>query len=955
MHKKVWAGFIALCALISPLYGQSKKSQWVDSVFNTLDLDAKIGQIMVVAADSYNPQLMERQVAQIKKYKIGGIVFTKGGPVSQANITNYFQQQTTVPLLIGMNAVEGLGSVLDSTMRFPSPIMLGSLRDDSLLFFLGAETGRQLTALGVNMNLGPSANVNASATSYGQNQEKATAKAIAYQRGLSTTNILSIPTFTQDESALLPLQQLLNNGAAGLTIQYRTDFTLPDHKKLLTSELTNVSNALLTHFSPYSIKSKTGFKGLVLSTIPDIRKHNKKFKAGDSEVFLLKSGNDMLLFPDNINAAVRRLRRALRKDKDLQSRLDESVKKILTVKFDAGLSKKKIVQIENLVPRLNTPASSIFQAALFERSVVVAKDEQHFLPVKQLDDVSFASLSIGIEKENPLTTYLSKYTAFTHYKLQAGDNIDELVRNLSKHTWVIVSIYARAGALENIYFQMLQDLRAQTKVIVVNMGSSTNLARVDAMPAVIQAYTDHELIQQFVPQLIFGAKSADATMPVSVSEKIKQGDGVQTSLFERMGYSAAETQGLDSKTLDKIARVAQEAIDQKAAPGSQVLVARHGKIIYEESFGAQTYENGIPVNDHTIYDLASVTKVMATLQAVMFLYDKGMIDIYKKASVYLPELANTNKKDIVIKDILTHQAGLTPFLLMWPQTAKGDTLLPYYYSSTRSEAYPLHVAPDLYASPVMKDSIWQWIVNSPMLNKPPRTPYAPRYSDLGFMILHRMIERMVNQPIEDFLSQNVYEPLGANSVGFLPLKRFAAQQIAPTEIDTIFRNATVVGTVHDERAAMLGGVAGHAGLFGSGLDLLKLGQMLLQEGSYGGLQFYYPQTIELFAQKQFENSTRGLGWAKPGDPNSPSSRFGSTRAFGHTGFTGTCIWIDPEFDLVFVFLSNSRFPNRSGKLNTTNIRSRIQDLIYQSIFNYCQYGENEPDRKLMEYVRKTSN
>jgi CubicO group peptidase (beta-lactamase class C family) len=346
---------------------------------------------------------------------------------------------------------------------------------------------------------------------------------------------------------------------------------------------------------------------------------------------------------------------------------------------------------------------------------------------------------------------------------------------------------------------------------------------------------------------------------------------------------------------------------------------------------------------------------MGTLQAVMFLQEKGIIDIYKKASVYLPELATTNKKDITVKDILTHQSGLAPFLLMWPQTVHGDTLLPHYYATTQSEVYPLQVAPGLYASPVIQDSIWQWVLKSALLNKPARTPYTPRYSDLGFMILHRMVERLINQPIQDFLNQNLYEPLGSATVGYLPLTRFPATQIAPTELDTIFRKSIVLGTVHDERAAMLGGVAGHAGLFGSGSDLIKIGQMLLQKGSYGGQYFYRPETIDLFAQKQFENSTRGLGWAKGGDPNSPSSRLISPKAFGHTGFTGTCIWIDPEFDLVFVFLSNSRFPHRSGKLNTINIRSRMQDIVYQSIFNYCQYGENHAEGKLMQYLNRTTN
>jgi beta-N-acetylhexosaminidase len=950
MQKKVWLGLIALLALISPLYAQSEKTRWVDSVFNTLDLDGKIGQLMIVPVESHaDAQALEKQLNQIKKQKIGSIVFTSGGPRAQLNITNTLQAYD-VPLLIGTKGETSL----DSVAAFPPSLMLGSLRDDSLLYFTGSEISKRFMRLGVHFTLGPNADVNNSINAFGENESNVASKAIAYQNGLRTTSILSIPTFTQTTTAsMVPLQQLLRNGSAGVVMDPQIPFAPPDRGKLLKSKLTVVSNALLTHYSPSALKKKTNFDGLVITSIPNIEFLNKKFRMGDAEVILFKAGNDMLLFPKNTNTVIRRLRRALRKDKVLQSQLEATVKKILSVKYDAGLNKKATHSGDNLIAQLNTPAVLSLQKALFEKSVVVVKNE-HALPIQQIDNVSFASLSIGGLRENILTTYLTKYAPFDHYKFQVTEDTVGLEQNLVKHDWVVVAVYPTTPGLENLYPALIQKISNQTNVIVVAMGSPTELSRVETMPTIIQAYTDHELVQQFIPQLIFGAKKADAVLPITVSS-LNQGQGVQTSSLHRIGYAVAEAEGVDSKTLLKIASIAREAIEQKAAPGCQVIVARHGKIVYEKSFGAQTYDNGNPINDQTIYDLASVSKVMGTLQGVMFLYEKGLIDIYKKASVYLPELQTTNKKDIILKDVLTHQSGLAPFLLMWPQTAKGDTLLPYYYSTTRSEAYPLHVAPDLYASTPMKDSIWSWIVKSDMLNHPPRTPYTPRYSDLGFMIMHRLVERLTNQPMEDFLSQNLYEPLGANTVGYIPLNRFPPYQIAPTETDTIFRKATVIGTVHDERAAMLGGVAGHAGLFGSAVDLIKVGQMLLQGGSYGGQQYYRPETIELFAQKQFENSTRGLGWAKPGDPNSPSSRFGSTRAFGHTGFTGTCIWMDPEFDLVFVFLSNSRFPYRSAKLNTTNIRSRIQDTIYQSIFNYCQYGDQEPDRKLMEYLRKTSN
>jgi CubicO group peptidase (beta-lactamase class C family) len=299
---------------------------------------------------------------------------------------------------------------------------------------------------------------------------------------------------------------------------------------------------------------------------------------------------------------------------------------------------------------------------------------------------------------------------------------------------------------------------------------------------------------------------------------------------------------------------------------------------------------------------------------------------------------NTNKKDITLIDMLTHQSGLVPFVPMWTQTVKDSAFMTEYYHTERTSEYPLQVAPGLFAKNLLRDSVWSWVVKSKMQEKPARTPYPYRYSDLGLMIMKQLAERLLNQPIDEFLRQNVYEPLGATTTGFNPLDHYPESRIAPTEIDKIYRKTLVVGTVHDERAAMMGGVSGHAGLFSTGTDLIKLGQMLLQEGSYGGIQYYKPETVRLFANKQFEDSRRGIGWDKPllSDWSSPTSLKASPLTFGHTGFTGTCMWIDPEFDLVYVFLSNRTFPDRNGKLLNANIRSRIQDAIYQSIFDYCQ-------------------
>ena len=985
MQKKVWIGIIMLMALVSPLCGQTPKSQWVDSVFNTLDLYGKIGQILMVPADSYaDKATIDKITTQIKRFNIGGIVFTKGGPVSQVKMTNYFQRQTKIPLLIGMNAESGLGTALDSTMQFPSPMVLGSIQDDSLLYFLGGEIGKQLKQLGVHVNFGPTSDLNIPSHDksksnpvpyYGENQNAVAGKVVAYHYGIKSQNILSVAkrspdyglvvknveienqadpashSITADPNHAYPLTQLINEGADGVLTTYEPG-TFSEKPKVYNTPAEVISRAMPLMYSGGNIKRQLKFDGLVFSFIPTIQL-KKKLLPNDPEITAFKAGNDVLLFPENVGATVRKLRKVIRKDKALENQLDESVRKILATKYDAGLNEKITISGENVPVQIVKPSLAALHSTVYEKSVVIVKDNQHVLPLKQLDNKTFASISIGANVGNTFTSYLSKYTPIIHYSLNAGDDVATLAQNLSSYNYIIVGIFQGAANLENVYREFLQQLGNKSNVIVVMMDSPLKLAQIDHMPTIIQAYSDLQVIQQYVPQVIFGAVKSDGSLPVTVSDSVRAGAGIQTSALARLSYSTPEMEGLDSKVMNRIASVANEAIVQKSAPGCQVLIARHGKIIYDKCFGSQTYDNKSPITDQTIYDLASVSKVMGTLQVVMFLQEKGLIDIYKKASVYLPELLNTNKKDIIIKDVLAHQSGLAPFLLMWPQTVKGDTLLAHYYAPMRDENYPLQVAPGLFASPAIQDSVWHWLLKSDMLPKPPRTPYATRYSDLGFMIMHRLVERIINQPINDFLNQNLYEPLGSGTVGYLPLTRFPAAQIAPTEIDTLYRKTTVVGTVHDERAAMLGGVAGHAGLFGNASDLMKIAQMLLQKGSYGGQTFYKPETIELFAQKQFENSTRGLGWAKPGDTSSPSSRLESPKTFGHTGFTGTCVWMDPEFDVVFIFLSNSRFPNRSGKLNTTNIRSRIQDTVYQSIFNHCQYGENEPDRELMEYLRKT--
>jgi beta-N-acetylhexosaminidase len=971
MTKKVWILSSLIICTFFHLFGQSDKARWVDSVFQSLSFEAKIGQLIMMPVDAYaEPQERNRIDDLITSYGIGGVVFTRGGPVTQTRLTRHFQSVSTLPLLIGLNAEEGLGSTLDSTMIFPQTLMLGAMQNDSLLFQFGREVGRQMKALGVHITFAPTADLSTTFQSddlvshtFGDNPERVAQSAVAYMKGLQSAGVIPVakhyPSYglkvkeyskgapvmvlaQDDKTVLYPLQQLFDNGCTAVLSSYAHDPIFPDRRKRLVSRKKIVPTALPSLYTADFLKKDLHFNGLVFSYVPDIKLILKKFQPGDSEIYAFLAGNDILLFPQNIAATVRKLRRQIKKNPGLNTQLNDRVKKVLSFKYEAGLNKILVEQSkENLLEDINTVDARIFRQTLYERSITIVKNDDELLPIKNLEANTFASISIGERKENEFSDYLSRYTAFDHYQFhQPDEDTVALLRELKKYSVVVAAIFLPSTGVQDEYPQLLQTLSRHTNLIVCNLGPVSKISLFENIPSMVQAYVDDGDMRRSLPQVLFGGLPSSGNLPLTINQTIREGAGIKTSSIGRLSYAIPEAAGISSSALERIDNIAREAIETKATPGCQVIIVKSGKVVFEKSYGWQTYDNQVPVTHETIYDLASLTKVLATLQSVMFLYDKGMIDLDKKVSAYLPELKATNKKDIILKDILTHQAGLMPFIPLWQNTMKdAKEFLPLYYSHSNSSHYPFQVAPGLYASPVLKDSLWKWTFDSKMLEKPPRTPYTLRYSDIGFWILHRLAENMLNQPIDHFLTQNLYEPIGAATTGYLPLQRFNSTVIAPTELDTIFRRSMIAGTVHDERAAMLGGVAGHAGLFSNALDVAKLGQMLLQKGSYGGIQYIKPETVELFTAKQFETSRRGLGWDRPlqSDWAGPTSLFASTRTFGHTGFTGTCIWIDPEFELVYVFLSNRVYPDRNSKLISSNIRSRIQDVIYQAIFEYCQY------------------
>jgi CubicO group peptidase (beta-lactamase class C family)/beta-glucosidase-like glycosyl hydrolase len=955
MGKKV---FITFCFYIIFLTGltQDLKTRWVDSVFQELNTSEKIGQLFMISASAYSSSdELDDLNSLVRKYQVGGVLITRGGPISHSHLVNTLQATSKVPLFIGMHAEWGLGQSLDSVIQFQKAMQLAALRDDTLIYRLGQEIAREMKLLGIHINFAPNADMDIRIQPYPQalryfsdSKERVAAKALSFMKGLQHEGVLacaihpaslqkineldsslfvSIPPL--DTVGLYPYRKMVHAGLQGL---------LTSHLHLYPHS-TAAPNSKTQIFISEILNKNLGFRGLNFADIPNLQKAAGKQQHGAIERLALEVGNDILINPDDISAAIRAISKEIRSNKILKARLNDAVRKILSAKYDAGLAQKKRISTDNLLLQLNAPQAKLLRHQISEATVTLLSNRNNTVPIQRIENRKFISVSIGREEQNEFTRYLSKYASFEHLSIRLPQDTAQVRARLNAADVIVVGVFPMSSSMIKEVAPFIQSLTKRKEVIVSHFGNPTELQYLKDVPALLVGYTDQTEVPKMAAQIIFGAMNAKGQFPVTLAG-FKEGYGISSETTDRLAYSLPEAAGIDSKTLSKIEAIAREAIEIGATPGSHVLVAKDGKVVYEQSNGYLTYENKIPVSDQTIYDLASVTKVSATLQTVMFMQEKGLIDVNKKISVYLPELKKSNKKDFTIKDILTHQAGLWPFLPFWSQTLKDGRQLPQYYSSAGSEEYPFPVAENLFAHKSMKDSLWSWIIKAKVREKTPRTSYTYTYSDMGFYILQHLAEKILNQPMDGFLEQNLYEPLGAYGLGYLPLRKFPQSLIAPTENDVLFRKKLLTGYVHDQGAAMHGGIAGHAGLFGSANDLAKLGQMLLQKGSYGGHQYFKPETVELFTTKQYETSRRGLGWDKPtsSDWNGPTTLLASNKTFGHTGFTGTCIWVDPEFNLVFIYLSNRVYPDMTNnRLLSANIRPRIQEVIYKAIFNYRQF------------------
>lgn len=939
-----------------------QEAAWVDSVFSTLSEDQKIGQLFMVAAYSSGAEMNAQRIERlISEYHLGGIIFSKGDPVSQANLTNFFQKISKVPLLIGMDAEYGLGMRLRSVKDLPQHMTMGAVSDARLAYQMGVQIAKQCRRLGVHLNFGPVVDVNSNPMNpiigqraFGENRENVTRKGIAYMKGMQHTGVIACAKHfpghgdTQDDShyslpvishggerlenvELYPFRQLIADSVMSVLVGH-LQVPFYDNKPATVSE------KIVTRL----LKNEMGFQGLVFTDALNMKGITRIIRPGELEVQALQAGNDVLLFSESMIEATRRIKEAIQSGQLSQADIDTKVKKILKAKYFAGLNRWKPIDTQHLQEDLNGIDSELFRHQAYEQAVTLVKNQLNRIPFTHLDTTRFVSVAIGADSDNDFQKTLSNYASFKHYTIGKSEeqNFSNLLSKLDTAQVVVLSLHQMSYSPRRNFgvSRTVQDfvarLQEKTNVVLCVFGSPYALKFFSDVPNVLCAYEDVSAAHTAAAQVLFGALPARGKLPVSAGD-FMVGTGIRTELAGRLAYSFPENVGLSSIKLQKIDQIVSQAITEQAFPGCQVLVARKGKVVYRKNFGRLSYDNLFePVKDNTVYDLASVTKVAATLQSVMLLSERKLLQITEKASQYLPELKGTNKESLTIQDILLHRAGLVAYVPFWERTVSRTDFKPVFYASARSDAYPLPVADSLYASPVIRDSVWRWVIKSPLINRRDRDGGYPFvYSDLGLMIMQKVVEKLTNQPLDAFVKQNFYEPLGMNRTAYNPLQHGIPRwEIAPTEHDNAFRERKLRGTVQDQQAAMLGGVSGHAGLFSTANDLAILMQMNLQLGYYGGHRYFMPSTLPSFTQN--DKGHRGLGWDKRPDDGQSSyvSDKVSMSSFGHSGYTGTMVWADPEKELVFVFLSNRVHPSASNnKINTLKVRRRVQEVVYESI------------------------
>jgi beta-glucosidase-like glycosyl hydrolase/CubicO group peptidase (beta-lactamase class C family) len=938
------------------------KGSWADSVFNSLTPDERIAQLFMVAAYSNKGLDHVKSVQKlVETNKIGGLIFFKGTPTSEAKLTNYYQSKAKTPLFIAIDGEWGVSMRLDSTTLYPRQMMLGAIQDDALIYEMGKQIAEQCKILGIHINFAPVIDINNNPNnpvinnrSFGELKEQVTRLGIAYMKGMQDNNIIAcgkhfpghgdtdsdshktLPIINHDYNRidsleLYPFKQLINEGLMSMMVAH-----------LYIPKLDNTTNQAST-LSPKIVngllKDSLGFEGLIFTDALNMKGVSKYYAPGIVDVKAILAGNDILLFPEDVPVGIAEIKKAIAKGEITQSEIDARCLKILKAKEWSGLNNYKPIDLDQLVENLNPIKNEVLNRKLADNSITLLQNNKSILPIKNLDTLKTVYLNIGGTSNNEFYQTMNFYTKVPQIQVPrslSSESEAKILKQLEKYDRIIIGFHRTNNSPKRNFgitiqaINMHNKLAAKKDIITVIFGNPYVLESFkdqSETEGLIVAYQDTEHTRKSAAELVFGGIVPKGKIPVTCSDQFPSNMGLTYENTTRVHFVIPEEINFPTENLNRIDQIVKSGIKMGAYPGCQVVAIKSGNVFYNKSFGHHTYNKKRKVEWNTVYDIASITKIAATTYSLMKLTDDTVIDINKTLNYYLPEIVDsTPYKNVVIREMLAHQAGFVSWIPFYTKTLKNGKPDPVFYNKDSSAYYNLKVAKDLYITSTYQDSIFKKITSTSLRKK------RYKYSDIGYYFLKAIIEKQTNLSLDQYTKQNIYKPMGLQHIGYHPLNRFDKKQIPPTVNDTIFRNQIIHGDVNDQGAAMQGGFGGHAGLFTNALDLGVLMYSLINEGNYGSENYVRQSTIKDFTKAQFPSTNRrGAGFDKPVRSLSggPTCSQVSLSSFGHSGFTGTITWADPENEIVYVFLSNRTFPNDQNWLIVKkNIRTDIQDVIY---------------------------
>ena len=972
MIKKILFLVLLLnCALLEaqnldPLQTNDVKAQtkWVDSLMNKMTIDEKIGQLFMVQAYSNKDENHSACIdSLIENYHIGGLIFMQGTPEKQAVLTNNYQSNSKIPLLIGFDGEWGLDMRLKDTYRFPWNMTLGAITDNKLLEDFGAQLGKQCKRLGIHINFAPVVDININPEnpiignrSFGENRENVTQKALAFVKGMQSQNVLSnakhfpghgdtasdshksLPILDfdfkrLDSIELYPYKKLIDNNLTSVMVAHLSVKGLEENKDCPTS----LSYMVITKL----LKERLNFEGLILTDALNMKGVSNYAELGEINLEALLAGNDILLIPTDVPLAVDTIKAALKEKLITTERINFSVRKILKAKYWAGLNKYKSIELANLQQDLNSIEDELLHRNLVENSITLLKNESVIFPIQHLERKKIAYVKLGDANHSDFLNMLKNYAEVDEI---SNDTLDVLMNELKPYNLVIVGFHKSNDSPWKDYkfkdeeLLKLQEIAKNNNVILDVFASPYSLLQLENfenIEGVLVSFQNSKIAQEISAQMLFGALDIKGKLPVSIAGQFLENDGLMSNSLGILGYSIPEDVGLSSEKLSKIDSVATVALNGKMAPGMQILVARKGKVVYQKSFGFHTDIDSIPVVNSDLYDIASLTKIVATLPLIMELEERNILHLNSTLGSLIHKLKKTNKRKLTVQEVLSHYGGLKAWLPFYMNTIDGATKKPSakYYSVERSDKFNIRITDSLYLLSTYQDEMFDLIAHSELLKKK-----EYKYSDLPYFIFKEYIEHYYKSNLNELTQLHFYRSMGANRTTYLPLEKFSKDEIVPTEKDNYYRYKLIHGDVHDMGAAMQGGIGGHAGVFSNANDIAKIMQMYLQKGYYGGQRYFKPETIDKFNHRYYaaEGVRKGVGFDKPQLKESEMATCGcvSDSSFGHSGFTGTYTWADPKSEIVYVFLSNRVFPTSANMdLVKYNIRTEIQQIIQDAIID----------------------